>query len=56
LDEAVFLSPVKVGDSITFTARVVHAQDETFRVFVTVGVLDTTALHRLARFAHPPRR
>lgn len=49
LDEAVFLSPVKVGDSITFTARVVHAADATFRVFVTVGVLDTAAPHQLAR-------
>lgn len=38
IDEAVFLQPISIGDLVTFTARLVHATEQTCRVFVTVEV------------------
>ena len=40
LDEAVFLQPIAIGDLVNFTARVVHATNNTCRV----GRLETTFL------------
>jgi len=48
IDEVVFHQPVSIGDLISFTAMVVHATEYTFRVFVTVQVLDPTDQDRLA--------
>ena len=49
LDDATFLQPVRVGDLVRFEARVVHAAIGTFRVAVTVGVVDATDPGRAAQ-------
>ncbi|KAL3915166.1 MAG: hypothetical protein SGILL_005776, partial [Bacillariaceae sp.] len=42
IDEAVFLQPIAIGDTVTFTARVVHCTTHTCRVLVQVEVRDPT--------------
>jgi acyl-coenzyme A thioesterase 9 len=40
IDEAIFLQPINVADLVTFTARLVHATENTCRVLVVVEVRD----------------
>jgi acyl-coenzyme A thioesterase 9 len=40
IDEAIFLQPISIGDLVTFTARLVHATNQTCRVLVVVEVRD----------------
>lgn len=46
LDDAVFLQGVEIGDMVRFTARVVHAADSVFRVFVTAEIVNPRDPHQ----------
>mmetsp|Transcript_7531 Transcript_7531/g.22310 ORF Transcript_7531/g.22310 Transcript_7531/m.22310 type:complete len:471 (+) Transcript_7531:138-1550(+) len=48
LDDATFNAPVKIGDCVTFTARVVHKTAETCRVNVLAEIRDPSSEHHIA--------
>mmetsp|Transcript_15780 Transcript_15780/g.31447 ORF Transcript_15780/g.31447 Transcript_15780/m.31447 type:complete len:463 (+) Transcript_15780:87-1475(+) len=49
IDEAVFLSPIRIGDMVTFEAKVVHSSANTCRVTVNVDVKDPADRHKVPK-------
>jgi len=47
IDEAIFLQPIGIGDTVTFTARLVHSTANTCRVNVIVEVRDPANRHEV---------